>query len=113
MNYDPVLKKALSEIEEVCKKYDCSGYVSLHSKTHGEFKLILQDWCLVRIIKNAWHVKLHIKSKPEETTATVGFLYSLQDELGRMYLNIDEAKKVIEKNAVVEHQNHYHHEDHP
>lgn len=36
MQYDPKLKKAMSEIKDILDKYDIAGFIALHSVGHGE-----------------------------------------------------------------------------
>lgn len=108
MNYDPALKAAMKEIEEVCAKHDCAAFVSLHSKTHGEFRFCFPKWSMVRIIdkedgKQGWHLKAHMKTRPEETTATVAFIYQLQDIAGNLFMTLDKVKGMITQHMKVEH----------
>jgi hypothetical protein len=94
----------MSEIEAVCAKYDCAAFVSLHSRTHGEFRYIFADWLLIRIIDSkAWHIKAHGKSKPVETNATFAFIWSLQDIVGQTFLALDKVKKLLSDHFQVEH----------
>ena len=44
LNYDPRLKAAMKQIEEIMDLYDIGGFVSLASKSHAEYKLHLPSW---------------------------------------------------------------------
>lgn len=53
-NYDPNLRLAISEIEEVLKRRDCMAAINLGGKTHGEFLLYFgTSWTVVHLDKTA------------------------------------------------------------
>lgn len=100
------LKKAMTEIEEVMRKYDIGGFVSLQDGLgNGEFKMFVDTptWSMIRFLpkKNpsdglAVHLKLYSKTKKIETERTVNMLFNAQDVLGMMFLCIDEIKAKIQ-----------------
>ena len=67
MNYDPVLKKAMLEIEAILRKHDIGGVVSLTSKTHGEYLFVLDpSWTIIKQIPEEMGTKLHLRSMRKE-----------------------------------------------
>lgn len=106
-SYDPNLRECMAEIEEVMKRHDCGGFVSLHSQTHGEFKMIIEapSWSNVRLVKEgrALHIKLHMKSAKEKTEATVAMLAGMRDLCALAFDQADKIMKTIETHAKVEH----------
>lgn len=88
-NYDPELRKAMAEIEAVLKKYDCGGFICLQSLTHVEFKFALDtpSWSVLEYKgDDRANLKLHMKSNPINTEATVAMLANLQD-IGSLVFN--------------------------
>lgn len=104
MSYDPILREAMKEIKDILKKYDIGGYISLSSPTHGEFSLELEPkWSMIRWMReDAAHIKLHMKSAPEKTDATVGMIARQQEMCGRTFLMLDEIMNQIKNHAEVE-----------
>lgn len=106
-NYDPSLREAMAEIEEIMKKHDCGGFVTLQSKSHTEFKLMLDhmSWSMIRWIKDgeSMHLKLYSKSSKENTDATVGMLYSIRYLCGMVFMQMDKLANQIEQSVKVEH----------
>src|SRR6266404_4691089 len=100
MNYDPELRAAIEEISKIYKKYDCGGFVSLVSATHGEFKNFIDSpsWSNIRFLKEgkAAHIKIHMKSDPKNTEATAHLLCSLRDTAVMAFQSADELLKNIE-----------------
>lgn len=67
MSYDPLLKKAIMEIEGIIRKYDIGGAVSLTSKTHGEYLFVLDpSWSIIKQIPEKQGTKLHLRSLRKE-----------------------------------------------
>lgn len=100
------LKKAMTEIEEVMRKYDIGGFVTLQDGLgNGEFKMFVDTptWSMIRFLpkKNpsdglAVHLKLYSKIKKIETNRTVNMVFNAQGVLGMMFLCIDEIKAKIQ-----------------
>lgn len=105
--YDPDLRHCMAEIEEVLKKYDCAAFVSLHSRTHGEFKVCVEHmtWSNVRFLREgeAFHLKIYMKSDKENTEATVGAIYSMRDMAAMVFQMTEKMANSIEQQVKVEH----------
>jgi hypothetical protein len=106
-SYDQNLRNAMYEIEDILKKYDCGGFVSLHSQSHGEFKLAIDSptWSMISKLRSgdAAHLKLHMKSKPLETEGTVGMIASLRDTALMLFKTSDELMTRIQQVVEVDH----------
>jgi hypothetical protein len=106
-SYDPKLREAMNEINKILKAYDIGGFVVLNSKTHSEFKLFLDTptWSKVRWVSDgkALHLKVHMKSTPKETEATVHMLYSVRDLCGMQFMMLDKLATQVEQSVKVEH----------
>lgn len=62
--YDPVLKTAMLEIQEILDKHDIGGSVILTSQSHSEFLYHLPNWCIVQFDKKKpGHVRIKSKKK--------------------------------------------------
>lgn len=82
---DPKLKAALAEIEQIMEKHDCGGIISLHSKTHTEYKFVMPKWSLITFAEPnpdgktvQVDVKHRGKSNPEDTVATYHLMFDAQ-----------------------------------
>lgn len=113
MNYDPKLKEAARRIEAICKEYDCGGFFSLVSKTHGEFRYALPSWGAMFEEKDAQgniRVRLktvNMKNDPamfERAELTAHFLHSLRDTAGQCFLFMEEFIKVTDEKWKTEHK---------
>lgn len=106
-SYDPKLREAMKDVEAVLKKHDVGGFVSLNSKTHGEFKLFVDtpSWSKVRWVKEGevMHLKIHMKTTPEESEATVAMLYSIRDLCGQLFMQMDKLAGQVEQSVKVVH----------
>lgn len=94
-NVDPKLKAALKEIEKVMDRYNCGGIISLHSKTHTEFKFHLPRWALFRFItgdKPGIHIKHRGETNPGDTVSTYHLLFDAQEVCGRFFMLIDNVR---------------------
>jgi hypothetical protein len=104
--YDPALRAAMDDIEKVLKKYDIGGFVSLASRTHGEFKMFIEtpSWSNARFMKEgkAIHVRLHSKSDHANTEDTVAMLDNIQKMSALAFQQADGIVKMIEKHVKVE-----------
>lgn len=63
MQYNPKLKKAAKEIEDVLKKYDIAGLILLHSPGHGEFLFNLSPTYSALKFEGVKGVRLKAKSE--------------------------------------------------
>lgn len=94
-NIDPRLKAALKEIERVMDKHDCGGIISLHSRTHTEFKFHVPNWALFRFLKGPDKdlSKLHIKHRGvtdmDSTVSTYHLLFDAQEVCARFFQMFD------------------------
>lgn len=104
--YDPKLREAMTEIDEILKRYDIGAFVTLHSKAHTEFKFKIDPtWSMMRFIKEGEvvHIKLHNATNKENTEASVGMIYSIRDLCGMYFMQCDKLADQIEKHCKVIH----------
>lgn len=105
--YDENLRLAMDEVSEVLKKRDCGGYVSLFSKSHGEYKLFIEHmtWSNVRFLKDGktLHVKLHAVSDHENTESTVGMLMGIKDMAALIFQGSEDIIEQMKKHIHIEH----------
>jgi hypothetical protein len=93
-NFSPVLKAALKEVERVYAKYDLGGVVVLaDGKGFSEYKLIMENprptWSMISFKRGAVHVKGYMRSKPDETAATVNMVAVSMDTLAFVFQILD------------------------
>lgn len=84
MKYDPKLKEAMAKIEAICNEYDCGGYISLTSKTHGEFRFVFPEWSAIKeeFNSNGEAISCRLNCKKEErekAELTAHFIHSNRD----------------------------------
>jgi hypothetical protein len=106
--YDPKLRQAMGEIENILKKYDCMAAISLHSLTHSEFKLHLESsWSLIEFQMNSDHTaRVRVKIRPKmqvEMDATIGAVYSIRDLSGLFFRQMDAIASEVERKSDVTH----------
>lgn len=98
----------MAEIEQVLKKYDIGGFISLVSQTHGEFKSFVDtpSWSLVRFLKEGKgiHIKLYMKSRLAEVNATGHLIASIMDTCAIGFSGAEKILTAIKGHAVVEHE---------
>lgn len=107
--YDPALRQAMTKIEIILNEYDIGGFVSLQSKTHGEFQTFIEpSWSTARYIKKdgavtGLHFKSYSKSNKENTDATAGMLYGLRDTCALIASQMNKFSEQLENTVKVEH----------
>lgn len=98
MTYDPKLREAMDEIKEILKKHDIGGFITLNSRSHGEFAMAvdLPTWSVVRYLRDgeAMHMKLYTKSRHADTEDTVAMIASIRDLCA---LGFDQSQKMMDK----------------
>jgi hypothetical protein len=103
--YDPRLRECLQEIEDLLKFYDAGGFVSIHSKTHGEFKVMIEhmSWSQVKMIgeRKAMHIKLHMGTSPENTEATIAMVDDARSIAANFFKFFDKVLEAVKKQADV------------
>ncbi len=108
-SFDPKLRECMVEIEKLMKKYDCAGFISLNSPTHGEFQSFLthMTWSNIRFIPHskgeAAHVKIHMKSSPQKTEATVFAIFAIRDMAALCFQQMDQIAKQIGSAVEINH----------
>jgi hypothetical protein len=106
-SYDPKLREAMTEIEEVLKKHDIGGYIALTSKTHSEFRVAIDipTWSVVRYIRDgeAVHIKLYTASRHADTEATVHMIASIRDQSVLAFGQTEQIMNKIEEQIKVVH----------
>lgn len=67
MNFDPKLKKAMTEIMSVLEKYDINGSIILHSPGFGEHNMKVDaSYSCAKIIASPLGKAIHIQAKKED-----------------------------------------------
>ena len=99
--YDPKLKELAAKIEALCQEYSAGAFISLISKTHGEFRYVLPKWTsLLETISAAGLPMVRLLHKKElghtheQAELTAHFLFSLRDTAA---LCFSFCEKFIEK----------------
>jgi hypothetical protein len=65
--FDPRLKAAMHEIQEVCERYDCASSVILVSSTHSEYMYNFPSWSAMHVEENErGETGLRFRSKRED-----------------------------------------------
>lgn len=99
---DPKLKECMRKIEALCNEYDCGGYFSLVSETHGEFRYVFPKWTALTEELDATGkvtgVRLKCKKEEKEKAElTAHFIHSNLDVVLMMFklfsYLVDETKK--------------------
>lgn len=113
VNYDPKLKDCVEEIETIMRKYDCGGLVTLHSKSHGEFKIIIPKWSLAKYeVQENSQLGFRIKVTKEELTqnkslkkdleSTISMILGIKDISARSFLFMEELEKKLREKIEIE-----------
>jgi hypothetical protein len=105
-NYDPKLRTAMKEIEEILKKYDIGATITLQSEKHAEFKMFVEtSWSLARFIRDgdAFHIKLYNSRQPQ-LDWTAGMIYSMRDLSALFFQQTEQIIKKIEEHSKVDHK---------
>lgn len=124
--YDPNLKTAVLEIQEIFEKYSIGGSVALSSKTHAEYFNYFPKWCAVQFDKKAAiqpairvkSRKKDFKSKKEQhriMESSAGFVANIRDIAAQTFSMFDKIFKSLEKHMEIDHQpfsNHTQHFEH-
>lgn len=112
-SYDPKLKEAARRIEAICEEYDCGGFVSLVSKSHGEFRFMLPKWgAIFEEVDSQGNVMVRLKTVNmkndpamfERAELTAHFIHSLQDTAAACFSLMDEFIKVTKEKWKTEHK---------
>lgn len=106
--YDPKLRQAMGEIENILKKYDCAAMIGLFSKKFVEFKFEPHaSWSLVEFKMSPDHTaKVKIKLRPkmqDEMDATAGFLFNARDLAQMLFTQINVLCEGLQKHAEITH----------
>lgn len=101
MASDPKLKELMTKIERLCAEYDAGAFVSLTSKTHGEFRLIPpKDSGFIEVPGGVSVGKLTDVAQVE---ATLDFAFSISETAGGVAKYMDETIAKIKTRFHVEH----------
>lgn len=108
MSYDPKLKECLTKIEALCKQYECGAYVSLVSRTHGEFRYVLPEWAAMKEEIDdegrVCGVRLTCKKEEREKAEfTAHFLHSSRDIAALAFKFFDHFIEATQKKWNTEH----------
>ena len=105
-SYDPKLRVAIAEIENILKKHDIGGMVALFSEDHAEFKMSIEpSWSLARFIRDGevFHMKLY-NSKQPQLDQTAGMIFGMRDLAAMFFQQTDLMVKKITEHAKVDHK---------
>lgn len=115
--YDPVLKKAMKEIEKILIKHDIAGDVFLCSKTHAENRLFPSpSWSLLFFEKNEQGIPVHLRfrskkenfaskdAQKEATEKTCHIVFQLRDFAAREFMFFDKLADGIQEKIHVDHK---------
>ncbi len=106
LTYDPKLRVAMKEIDDVLAKHDIGALVALQSRSHTEFKMAIEPtWSLVRYIRKgeAVHIKLH-HSKQPQLDQTTAMIFNFRDMAALFFSQMDFIAKKVEQHAKVDHK---------
>jgi len=108
--FDPELKILIDEIDPILKKYDVMAFITVHSKTHGEFRMFFPTWSTCQWeIDSLRRVNLRFKSKKsdghthEQTESTIGALLSIRDMCAQVFAWMQDLKSQLDKHMKIEH----------
>jgi hypothetical protein len=105
--FDVKLKSAMAEIEAIIRKYDIGGFVTLGSKTHGEFEIFYPKWGLLdceKMPNGQQMLKVKIrKAQPELTDSTIAFLLNTRDTCLLMAHNLQQVEDGLRKQVEFDH----------
>jgi hypothetical protein len=105
-NYDPKLRAAMAEINNVMKRYDICGIVGLCSESHQEFVMKIESkWSLAYYKRDgeAVHLKLH-QSKQPQLDQTGGMIFGLRDLAALFFGQLDHIAKRVGQVMQVDHK---------
>lgn len=105
MNYDPKLREAMFEIQQICDKFQIMSFMVLQSKTHGEFKFIWPEWSSVQ---NEGAEGMRIKHKvgvddKKKLEQSVGCLMSVERLLGYAFIGVEKLNSELKKRMEIDH----------
>lgn len=109
LTYDPKLRDAAKEIEDILKKYDICAFFGLTSETHGEFGLQVESsWSLLEHITNedgTAHIKIKIRAKQKDKMDSMGsFVYTMRDLAAMFFQQADQMCDMIQSHCLVLHK---------
>lgn len=105
-DFDFRLKAALKEIEKVLDKYELGGLISLHSKTHAEYRFVVPAWAVFKIEyndKGQFKFKVsHHEKHGANIQSSYGFLLSSRD-ICQNHVNLvtNAVNQLIDKKALI------------
>ena len=115
MNFDPELKKAIMEIEAVMRRYDIGGAISLTSKTHGEYLLILDPtWSVITQARTSDGFQVRIRSLQKEFESkeaqrkanelTSHLIFSQRDVAALTLAQLGKIEDILKSKWVIDHK---------
>jgi hypothetical protein len=111
--YDPKLKEAMLEIQEILDKHKIGGNIALTSQSHSEFLYHFPEWSVIQFDKNKpGEVRIRskredFKSKEEQhqmTRYSTHIVAQNRDLAGRSFEVFDTLFKELEKYFDIEHK---------
>ncbi len=103
--FDPKLKEFMAEIDPIIKKYNVSGFVSVTSKSHGEFKIFFaSDSCIYFEGNHGIKIKAKQGIDHERLEASVFSLLSMKDDAIRMFGLVENIEGELRKHIEIDHK---------
>ncbi len=111
--YDPELKEAMLEIQEILDKHKIGGNIALTSQSHSEFLYHFPEWSVIQFDKNKpGEVRIRskrkdFKSKEEQrqmTEYSTHIVAQNRDLAARSFDVFDNLFKMLEKYFDIEHK---------
>lgn len=108
--YDPKLRQAAAEIQEILKKHDIGAFMGLFSLTHTEFVFHIEpSWSMATFKRNpetgeveGFRFKQRIKQQAQ-SDATAGMFFNMRDLAARFFQYADNAIKLLEQHMKIDH----------
>jgi hypothetical protein len=108
LGFDPRLKAAMSEIAEICERYDCAAAVTLVSSSYSEYMYHFPSWSVLGFETNAeGRQGLRFRSIREDfankqsqdalTKATINMLQAFQGISAQTFEMCDTVLKELSK----------------
>lgn len=102
---DPVLQKAVKEIEAICEKYDIGGHITLASQTHGEYLMHFPKWSKAQMSSPSDGSRgIHFKSKKEDKEdvgATIHMIQVFQIQGIHVAKGMDKILEMLESKILI------------
>ncbi len=109
IEFDFRIKAALKEMEKIADKFDLGAVITLHSKTHGEYRFVTPKWAVFKLdVDPKGNFKMHVshdKKHGDNIRSSYGFLFSSK-ELCQSHVNLitSAVNRLVEQKALILHE---------